>query len=101
MQGCLSRPLTGIGRLYLGKCVGLYPTKPNVFFVSFIARKPIQTDVALSLPSANIRTKNWNNGLFRQLWGESYLPLWAKKDEVDVFWGPRASFASLSSRYDA
>lgn len=36
----------------------------------------------------NIRTGKWDNGLLRQLWTESYLPLWAKMDAVDVFWGP-------------
>jgi len=82
----LSRPLTGIGRYTLEMCRAL-SNEPNVSLYLY-SPEPIQTDVALSLPSANIRTKNWNNGLFRQLWGESYLPLWAKKDEVDVFWGP-------------
>lgn len=82
----LSRPLTGIGRYTLELCRVL-SKEPNISLYLY-SPAPIQSDVVLSLPSANIRTKNWNNGLLRQLWGESYLPLWAKKDEVDVFWGP-------------
>jgi len=82
----LSRPLTGIGRYTLEMCRAL-SKEPNISLYLY-SPGPIQPDVALSLPPANIRTKNWNNGLLRQFWGESYLPLWAKKDELDVFWGP-------------
>jgi glycosyltransferase involved in cell wall biosynthesis len=81
----LSRPLTGIGRYTLEMCRAL-SKEPNISLYLY-SPTPIKPDVLLSLASANIRTMNWDNGLLRQLWGESYLPLWAKKDEVDVFWG--------------
>ncbi len=40
-----------------------------------------------------VRAKNWNNGIFRQLWSEFYLPLWVRKDAVDIFWSPMPRLA--------
>jgi len=82
----LSRPLTGIGRYTLEMCRAL--SKETRVSLYLYSPAPIQSEVVVNLASANIRTGNWNNGLLRQLWTESYLPLWAKKDGVDVFWGP-------------
>ncbi|MCF6281535.1 MAG: glycosyltransferase family 4 protein [Candidatus Polarisedimenticolaceae bacterium] len=49
---------------------------------------PICADLPLDFERVIVRTCGWENGLLRQLWSESYLPMWAKTDEVDVFWGP-------------
>ena len=49
---------------------------------------PVRDDVVLGLETAKIRVGNWDNGLLRQLWSETYLPLWVKNDGVDIFWGP-------------
>jgi glycosyltransferase involved in cell wall biosynthesis len=49
---------------------------------------PLRAEVLPGLRIANLRNCNFDNGLFRQTWGESWLPLWARKDQVDVFWGP-------------
>lgn len=82
----LSRPLTGIGRYTLEMCRALSNKKG----ISLHLYSPalIRPEVLRSLGSVNVRTKNWNNGLLRQLWGETYLPLWANEDQLDVFWGP-------------
>ena len=82
----LSRPLTGIGRYTLEMCRAL--SKEGSVSLYLYSPAPIQPEIVINLGSANIRTGNWNNGLLRQLWTESYLPFWAKKDGVDVFWGP-------------
>lgn len=82
----LSRPLSGIGRYTLEMCRVL-SKQPNVTLYLY-SPAPIRGEFLLGLESANIQTGRWDNGLLRQLWSESYLPLWAKKDEVDVFWGP-------------
>jgi glycosyltransferase involved in cell wall biosynthesis len=82
----LSRPLTGIGRYTLEMCRAL-SKEANVSLYLY-SPAPIHPEVVINLGSANIRTGNWNNGLLRRLWTESYLPLWAKKDGVDIFWGP-------------
>jgi len=49
---------------------------------------PLYSEYVSGLESAHIRTKSWDGGLLRQFWSESYLPLWAKEDGVDVLWGP-------------
>jgi len=82
----LSRPLTGIGRYTLEMCRAL-SKEANVSLYLY-SPAPIHSEVLINLGSANIRTENLHNSILRQLWTESYLPLWAKKDGVDVFWGP-------------
>jgi len=82
----LSRPLTGIGRYTLEMCWAL----SNVDNVTLFLYSPshIPSAVTSKLPTALIRTGKWESGVLRQLWTEIYLPLWAKKDGLDVFWGP-------------
>jgi glycosyltransferase involved in cell wall biosynthesis len=82
----LSRPLTGIGRYTLEMCRALSNKKGISLYLYSPA--PIRPEVLRGLGSANIRTKNWNNGLLRQFWGETYLPLWVNRDQLDVLWGP-------------
>lgn len=82
----LSRPLTGIGRYTLEMCCALSKL-PNTSLYLY-SPAPIRVEFLSALGTENIRTKNWNHGLLRQLWSESFLPLWAKQDDVDVFWGP-------------
>ena len=82
----LSRPLTGIGRYTLEMCRAL-SNNPEVVLYLY-SPSPLRAEASEILASATIRSGCWNNGLLRQLWTESYLPLWAKKDQVDLFWGP-------------
>jgi glycosyltransferase involved in cell wall biosynthesis len=82
----LSRPLTGIGRYTLEMCRALSQIPEISLFL--YSPSPIPDEVRRKFSSAKFKTMNWNNGLLRQLWSESYLPLWAKMDAVDVFWGP-------------
>jgi len=82
----LSRPLTGIGRYTLEMCRAL--SKITNISLYLYSPAPIRADAAIGLETAIIRTGAWDNGLLRQLWSESYLPLWAKRDGVDLFWGP-------------
>ncbi len=82
----LSRPITGIGRYTLEMCRSL----SKIPHISLYLYSPalIRPDLPLDFEKATIRTCGWENGLLRQFWSESYLPMWAKIDEVDVFWGP-------------
>lgn len=82
----LSRPLTGIGRYTLEMCRAL-SKEANVSLYLY-SPAPIRADLASGLESTNSRTKRWENGALRQLWSETFLPLWVKMDAVDVFWGP-------------
>lgn len=86
----LSRPLTGIGRYTLEMCRALLKTKTNTPNISLYLYSPtsIPHKVSSILAGAHIRTGNFNNAILRQLWGSLYLPLWAKQDSIDVFWGP-------------
>ena len=82
----LSRQLTGIGRYTFEMCLALLKIEGITLYL--YSPGSIKNDVRQHFSSAHIREMNWNNGLLRQLWSESYLPLWAKLDEVDIFWGP-------------
>ncbi len=82
----LSRPITGIGRYTLEMCRSLSKI-PHISLYLY-SPAPICADLPLDFESVIVRTCGWENGLLRQLWSESYLPMWAKNDAVDVFWGP-------------
>ncbi|MEH6446047.1 MAG: glycosyltransferase family 1 protein [Oceanospirillaceae bacterium] len=82
----LSRPLSGIGQYTLKMCQAL--SKIENISLYLYSPSPIPADVVCKLSVENIRTANFNNGVLRQFWTECHLPLWAKKDGVDVFWGP-------------
>ena len=92
----LSRPLTGIGRYTLEMCRSL--SKQERITLYLYSPSPILDDAKKNLPPARFRTMNWQNGVLRQLWAESCLPLWAKMDDVDVFWGPAHRLPRLLPR---
>lgn len=81
----LSRTLTGIGSYTLAMCRAL----SKIPSISLRLYSPDLIRAELSgLESVAVRTKQWNNVLLRQLWSETFLPHWAKKENVDLFWGP-------------
>lgn len=82
----LSRPLTGIGRYTLEMCRAL--SKINDISLYLYSPAPVFNEYRLGLESAHIRNKDWHGDLSRQFWSETYLPLWVKEDDVDLFWGP-------------
>ena len=81
----LSRPVTGLGRYTWEMCRALSNIKDVTLYL--YSPSPIN-NVVSGLKSETIKTHSWNNGWLVQFWAESYLPLWAKEDEIDVFWGP-------------
>jgi len=81
----LSRPITGLGRYTWEMCRALSNIKDVTLYL--YSPSPIN-NVVLGLESETIKTHSWSNGWLVQFWAESYLPLWAKEDEIDVFWGP-------------
>ncbi len=82
----LSKPVTGIGRYTLEMCRALFCHDGVTLYL--YSPSPINSEISKIFESAIIRTRTFNNGILRQVWSETYLPLWAKKDDVDVFWGP-------------
>jgi glycosyltransferase involved in cell wall biosynthesis len=82
----LVKPITGIGRYTLEMCRALSVIK-NVS-LHLYAPTPISASALLGLERAVVRSGSIDNSLLTLLWSESWLPFWAKKDEIDVFWGP-------------
>lgn len=82
----LSRSITGIGRYTLEMCRALSRIEGVSLYL--YSPSPINSEFTKSLTPSIIRTGHFNNRISRQLWSEIYLPLWAKQDDVDVFWGP-------------
>ncbi len=81
----LARPITGIGRYTLEMCRAL--SKIGDASLYLYSPSPLLRQYVQDLDIADIKSGFWNNGIFRQLWSETYLPLWAKSDGVDIFWG--------------
>lgn len=82
----LSHPIMGIGRYTLEMCRAL--SKVANVSLYLYSPAPVRDDVVLCLGITKIRTDVWSNDWLRQLWFETYLPLWVKNDGVDIFWGP-------------
>ncbi len=78
--------MTGIGRYTLEMCRALVKLRDVSLYLYSPA--PVFTKYMPGLEIVNIHAGNWDNGLLRQLWSETCLPLWARQDSVDVFWGP-------------
>jgi glycosyltransferase involved in cell wall biosynthesis len=81
----LSRPITGIGRYTLEMCIALSNIENVTLYL--YSSSPIDSGIVSKLKSVTIKTHSWSNGWLVQFWAESYLPLWAKEDKIDVFWG--------------
>ena len=81
----LSRSITGIGRYSLEMCKALYK-QPGITLQLYSPGR-ISADIS-DLSNVSKKEKDWNNQLLRQLWAETYLPLWARQGKIDVFWGP-------------
>lgn len=82
----LSKSITGIGRYTLEMCRALSRLEGVTLYL--YSPSPIDSEISKIFKSSVIRTSTFNKGIFRQIWSETYLPLWAKQDDVDVFWGP-------------
>jgi glycosyltransferase involved in cell wall biosynthesis len=88
----LSRPMSGLGRYTWEMCRAL--SDINQISLYLYSPSPINNSLS-GLEPVTIRTHSWNNIVLKQLWSESYLPLWAKEDEIDVFWGPAHRLPSI------
>ncbi|MEZ0121962.1 MAG: glycosyltransferase family 4 protein [Candidatus Reddybacter sp.] len=82
----LSRPLTGIGRYTLEMCQAL--SKLEGVSLYLYSPAPFPDEIVSVLEGTNIRTQHIKGTLLRQLWGSFMLPSLAKRDQVDIFWGP-------------
>ena len=81
----LSRPITGIGRYTLEMCKALSRIEGVSLYL--YSSSPISKSIVSELGLSVVKTHFWSNGLLAQMWAETYLPIWAKNDGVDIFWG--------------
>lgn len=83
----LSRPLTGVGR-YAFDMSRQLALNPNVE-LHLYSPAPILSEYREPFENCHIREfETPKSGVFRQVWGETILPYWVKKDKVDIIWGP-------------
>ena len=82
----LSRPLTGIGRYTLEMCRAL--NKTGIFNLYLYSPAPINSEHLKYLDGSSFRIQGFDNIVHRQVWAGLYLPLMARRDEIDLFWGP-------------
>jgi len=92
----LSRPLNGMGRYTLKTCSKLL--KINGISLYLYSPAPLLVQYLSDLEGAFIKTSHINARLLQHLWGEMVLPSWAKKDKVDIFWGPSHRIPRLLSK---
>lgn len=85
----LSRPITGIGRYTLEMCRSLLKLENITLYL--YSPVPIYSGHMEGLESAKIITGTGNHYLPWQFWAKFILPLWVRKDDLDVFWGPAHS----------
>lgn len=82
----LSRNITGIGRYTIEMCRAL--SKIDDVSLYLYSPSEIPNDIMKILPTGIFRIKKYKGAIWRQFWSETYLPYWAKKDRIDIFWGP-------------
>lgn len=82
----LAEPLTGIGRYTQQMSLALARLQPDACFHLYSPR-PFWQDGLLP-DNIHCRSGRFHSRPARMLWSQTCLPHWAKKDRVDIFWGP-------------
>jgi glycosyltransferase involved in cell wall biosynthesis len=81
----LSGPLTGIGRytLELSKAlIRFTPVQLSLYSPSLVDKQTQQ-----NLQPALLKSGSFKSRLLKMAWSQTALPSWAKKDQIDLFWG--------------
>lgn len=77
--------ITGLGRYVIEMCRELAARGHQVIiYQPFSSGDPN----VLCLDGVQYRIGKAGNGITRNIWAQTVLPLWAQRDRVDVFWGP-------------
>jgi len=82
---CLSAPLTGIGRYAFEILKRLTLSQHEWFLYS---HKPMPLCEPMLRSNVRQRFGRSPKRLLRMLWIQTFLPLYAQKDHLDVFWSP-------------
>lgn len=80
----LSKPLTGIER-YTAEIINELIKKQSDFYLYYAS--PISVG-HWQQNNVKIRADNFNGRLGTFLWSQTYLPFYATKDNLDIFWSP-------------
>ncbi len=78
----LSEPLTGIGRYSYEIIRALITHKQHDFYI--YSPQPFSME---QYDHVTYRHEGFQGRLSRLFWAQTYLPFWAHKDKLDVFWG--------------
>ncbi|QFT54616.1 glycosyltransferase family 1 protein [Microbulbifer sp. THAF38] len=81
----LSIPTTGIGRYTLAVLERMLSSEHHWYLYS---HQPLLVDFE-SLPNVTVRSANIQKGSLSTFFAQMVFPLWAWKDDVDLFWSPR------------
>jgi glycosyltransferase involved in cell wall biosynthesis len=78
--------MTGIGR-YTFELSRRLVEKPGSTF-SFYAPSAIEIKVTKSIKVGNFESASFHNRFTKMVWSQTVLPYWAKRDKINLFWGP-------------
>ncbi|MDO5690960.1 MAG: glycosyltransferase family 1 protein [Pseudomonadota bacterium] len=81
----MAEPITGIGR-YTWEMVRALQQQPELELRLYLPR-PVMGDNP-SASCTTLRTARMPGRPGKMLWSQTLLPLWAARDQVQVFWGP-------------
>ncbi len=76
--------ITGLGRYVIEMCRAL--AKAGHQIIIYLPSPP--ANALPDLEGIEFRVGRANDAVMRNIWAQTVLPLWAKRDKVDVFWGP-------------
>jgi glycosyltransferase involved in cell wall biosynthesis len=79
-------PLTGIGRYTLQLSKKLTNNSSPIF--SFYSPSPLCMEMVQSIKASNFKSASCHNRVAKMVWSQTQLPYWAKKDNINLFWGP-------------
>lgn len=79
----LAEPLTGIGR-YTAELTKELIKQPGEFCLYSAGPS---SRIQWHQERAEVRSANFHARISKMLWSQTYLPYWALRDSVDIFWG--------------
>lgn len=90
----LALPMVGITR-YTHELLSRLVNSPHQWFL-YLDREPIHP--IPSLPNVHIRYGSMKRRALSTFFAQLVFPIWARKDQIDVFWSPRHHLPLLLSR---
>ncbi|RLA42365.1 MAG: hypothetical protein DRR06_14615 [Gammaproteobacteria bacterium] len=92
----LSRPLTGIGR-YTYNLIKQLVELDSRHVWHLYSDQPLAAHIP-KLPNIHVKTGNVKSDIVSTLFAQAIFSVWARKDNIDVFWSPRHHLPLLLPR---